>query len=342
MTSRSTTTSIACLNFLSSSGMPSSSTTSWPSTFARVKPSRISSSKTSLCSPLRSRTSGALTVNRVPSSSRSTWSTIASIDWPAIGLPQIGQCGRPDPRVEQPEVVVDLGDRADRRARVARRRLLVDRDRRAEAVDVVDVRLLHHLEELPRVRGERLDVAALPLRVDRVEGKARLPGAREPGDADQAIPRQPDGDVLQVVLAGAVDNQLVGSHSEPFYRANVCSGRGSGVRFRGTDSTRAALISPMRFRNNAGLDPSQIERPSRTRRGRIPRRRRRRRRRRSRPRRRSSIYLLIYALGGGRRRAARRPRRLDRRAGACGPGALRLQDRARTRTRVRTAGSSAT
>ncbi len=36
----------------------------------------------------------------------------------------------PDTRIEQPEVVVDLGDRADGRARVARRRPLVDRDRR--------------------------------------------------------------------------------------------------------------------------------------------------------------------------------------------------------------------
>ena len=35
-----------------------------------------------------------------------------------------------DPGVQQPEVVVDLGDRADRRPRVAARRLLVDRDRR--------------------------------------------------------------------------------------------------------------------------------------------------------------------------------------------------------------------
>src|SRR3954453_1722620 len=77
----------------------------------------------------------------------------------------------PDPRVEQAQVVVDLGHRAHRRARVARGRLLVDRDRRAEAVDVVDVRLLHHLEELPRVGRERLDVAALALGVDRVEGK---------------------------------------------------------------------------------------------------------------------------------------------------------------------------
>ena len=64
-----------------------------------------------------------------------------------------------------------------------------------EPVDRVDVRLLHHLEELARVGGERLDVAALPLGVDRVEGEARLPGAGEPGDADQRVPRQPDGDV---------------------------------------------------------------------------------------------------------------------------------------------------
>src|SRR5206468_12983990 len=113
--------------------------------------------------------------------------------------------------------------------RVARRRLLVDRDRRAQAVDVVDGRLLHHLEELPRVRGERLDVPALPLGVDRVEGKARLPGPREAGDADQAVPRQPDGDVLQVVLAGAVDNELVGSHlTSALYRENTCSYRPSG------------------------------------------------------------------------------------------------------------------
>ena len=95
ITSRSTTTSIVCLNFLSSSGTPSSSTYCLPSTLTRVKPSRVRSSKTSLYSPLRSRMIGALTVKRVPSSSFSTWSTIASRLCPAIGLPQIGQCGRP-------------------------------------------------------------------------------------------------------------------------------------------------------------------------------------------------------------------------------------------------------
>src|SRR5581483_697358 len=118
----------------------------------------------------------------------------------------------PDARVEQAEVVVDLGDRADRRARVPRRRLLVDRDRWAEAVDRIDVRLLHHLQELPRVGAQGLDVAPLSLGVDRVEGKARLPGPGQAGDADEGVPREPDRDVLEVVLPGAVDDKLVGCH----------------------------------------------------------------------------------------------------------------------------------
>ncbi len=75
----------------------------------------------------------------------------------------------PDPRVQQPQVVVDLGDRAHGRPRVARRGLLVDRDRRRQPLDEVDVGLVHLPEELARVRRERLDVAALALGVDRVE-----------------------------------------------------------------------------------------------------------------------------------------------------------------------------
>ena len=39
---------------------------------------------------------------------------------------------------------------------------------------MLDVRLLHHLEELPRVGAEGLDVAALPFGVDRVEREATI------------------------------------------------------------------------------------------------------------------------------------------------------------------------
>ena len=54
---------------------------------------------------------------------------------------------------QQPEIVVDLGDRADRRARVAARRLLVDRHCRGQSLDEVNVGFVHLPEELPRVCG---------------------------------------------------------------------------------------------------------------------------------------------------------------------------------------------
>jgi len=73
-------------------------------------------------------------------------------------------------------------------------------------LDRVEVGLLHQPEELARVGGERLDVAPLPLGVDRVEGEARLAGAGEPSDHDQGVPRQLDVDVLEVVLTGAGDD----------------------------------------------------------------------------------------------------------------------------------------
>ena len=84
----------------------------------------------------------------------------------------------PDAGVEEAQVVVDLGDRAHGRARVPRGRLLVDGDRRREPVDRVHVRLLHHLEELARVRRQRLDVPTLALGIDRVEGEARTSRTR--------------------------------------------------------------------------------------------------------------------------------------------------------------------
>ena len=114
------------------------------------------------------------------------------------------------PGVEQAEVVVDLGDRADGRAGVLAGRLLVDADRRRQALDEVDVGLVHLAEELPGVGGQRLDVAALTLGEDRVEGEAGLPGAGQAGEDDQRVAREVEGDVLEVVLARAAHDQAVG------------------------------------------------------------------------------------------------------------------------------------
>ena len=92
--SRSTTTSMVCFScFLSFGGSVSGCTV--PSTRARAKPLDCSSAKRSTYSPLRPRTTGASTWNRVPSSIASTRSTICCGVCLEIAEPQIGQCGSP-------------------------------------------------------------------------------------------------------------------------------------------------------------------------------------------------------------------------------------------------------
>ena len=73
-----------------------------------------------------------------------------------------------------------------------------------KALDIVDVRLFHQLEELPRVGREGLDVSPLPFRVDRIEGEGRLARAARPGDDGHLVSRQLYVDVLEVVLPGAL------------------------------------------------------------------------------------------------------------------------------------------
>ena len=208
MIRRSTTTEMSCLYFLSRT-ISSSSRRSSPSTFTRVKPSARSSSSCLPYSPLRPRTIG-----------REDHELRALLERHDLVDDLLGRLrgDRPaavvavrlaDPRPQQAQVVVDLGDRADRRARVARRRLLVDRDRRRQALDRVDVRLVHLPEELARVGAQRLDVAALALGVDRVERERALARARQARDDHQRVARQRDRDVLEIVLAGAGDDDLM-------------------------------------------------------------------------------------------------------------------------------------
>ena len=109
-----------------------------------------------------------------------------------------------DGREEQIQVARDVGHRPDRRARVAGERLLLDRDHRRQAEHEVDVGLRHLRDESLGVTRERLHVTPLTLGVDRVERQARLAGAREPGDDDQAVARDFQRDVLEVVHARAV------------------------------------------------------------------------------------------------------------------------------------------
>ncbi len=144
---------------------------------------------------------------------------------------------KPRTGVEEPEIVVDLGDRSDRGARVVAGRLLLDRDGRREPLDGVDIGLLHEPEELASVGRERLDVAPLPLGVDGVEGERRLPRAREPRDDGEAVTRDRDIDVAQIMLAGPADYQLFFGHSQVKVRA---------IRARNKGGKRAACLGALR------------------------------------------------------------------------------------------------
>ena len=175
---RSTTTSIVCFVFLSRV-ISSSRSRTRPSTRTRTKPARRASSKTPLVLALPVLDDGR--EDHQPLAGRHGEDGVddllhgLALDGPAA----VGAVGRAGAGEEQAQVVVDLGDGADGRARVAAGALLVDGDGRREALDVVDVGLLHLAEELAGVGGERLDITALALGVDGVEGeRATCPSRR--------------------------------------------------------------------------------------------------------------------------------------------------------------------
>ena len=106
---------------------------------------------------------------------------------------------------EELQVVVDLGQGADGRAGGADVVFLLDGDGGRDAVDAVDVGLVHAVEELPNVRREGLDVAALAFGVERVEGERGLAGAGGAGDDGELAEGEVEVEVAEVVLAGAAD-----------------------------------------------------------------------------------------------------------------------------------------
>ena len=85
-----------------------------------------------------------------------------------------GAMPQTDAGVEHAEVIGDFGDGTDGRSRIAGGALLLDADGRGEPADEIDIRLRQLPEELPGVVGEALDVAALPLGVQGVEGEGNF------------------------------------------------------------------------------------------------------------------------------------------------------------------------
>jgi len=117
-----------------------------------------------------------------------------------------------DPGEQKTQIVVDLGDGADGRAGVAPRAFLVDRDGRAEPLDLIDVRFFHQTQELAGIGGERFDITALPFGVDCVEGQAAFAAAAEPGDDDQLVARDLQVNIFEVVFSRTPYYQFIQRH----------------------------------------------------------------------------------------------------------------------------------
>ena len=146
------------------------------------------------------------------------------------------------PRVQQPQVVVDLGDGPYGGPRVAAGRLLVDRHGRGQPVDEVHVGLVHLPEELPGVRRQRLHVPALALGEDGVKGQAGLARTGQPGEHDHGVPGQVERDVFEVVLARPAHNKTI-SHSALLSWWFLPRSRGHVMVSGGSDKTGSPQLS---------------------------------------------------------------------------------------------------
>ncbi len=166
--------------------------------------------------------------------------------------------------------VVDLGDRADgapARQPAARSR---DRDGRRDAVDAIRVGLVHLLEELAGIGREGLDVPALTLGVEGVEGQRALARTADPRDGDQPVRREVDVDALEVMGpdsaegdgARCVDGCLLPVAVSP--RSGRRSGSDGG---EGAARTRTSVHPPTRSigSGGGGRRPGSVKYPLRER-----------------------------------------------------------------------------
>ena len=94
------------------------------------------------------------------------------------------------PGEQQLQVIVQFRHRPDRGARGAHGIVLIDGDRRWNALDAVHQGLVHPVEKLAGVGGEGLDVAALPFRVEGVEDQGGLAGTADAGHDNEFAERQ--------------------------------------------------------------------------------------------------------------------------------------------------------
>ena len=208
---RSITTSIVCLMWRSSPRL-SARAAILPSTRARTYPARDNSSNRSRNSPSGPSPRGRARHRRSRRGTCSIRATICSRGLCRDRPVTVRAMTLTHPGKEDAEVIVDFGDRADGTPGVPSSGLLLDRDRRTQPVDSVDIGLAHLAEELAGIARQALDVPALAFGVQGVKRQRAFTRPRDPGEADQGAARQVERDVTKVVLAGTFDPYIRRGH----------------------------------------------------------------------------------------------------------------------------------
>ncbi len=112
----------------------------------------------------------------------------------------------PAQRPEQAGKVRDLRDGGHRTARIcARTGPLFDGNYRSQALNVIHLRTLHLLHDLPGPRGQAVHELPVAFRKQGIKGQRRFARSAHTGDHDQLLAGNRDVQALQVVHPCAFD-----------------------------------------------------------------------------------------------------------------------------------------
>ncbi len=108
-------------------------------------------------------------------------------------------------RKEQTKKMINLRHRRDGRFAAAAGDALLDRHTRRQTGDKIDIGFFELLDELPRVGRHAVEKSALSFGEQNVERECRFSRAAQSRDHDHLVARNFDVDVLEIVLARAVN-----------------------------------------------------------------------------------------------------------------------------------------
>lgn len=132
---------------------------------------------------------------------------------PALRLDRnaaVGTMLHAHPGEKQAQVVEYFRDRGDGALAAAARVALLDADRGGDAGDEIDVRARKLLDELSRVGAHGIQEPPLSLGEKEVEGECAFARTADAGDDDKLVARNGDREVLQIMLASAMDGYGAG------------------------------------------------------------------------------------------------------------------------------------